>query len=125
MSSTLLPFMLATDLADCLVRKDVPFRETHRISRRCVAKSGKQGIPMNELSLEQAIDGRFEEDVSHLFDYERSVEMRAAKGGCGRDCVLEQINVLKAMLAWSGFTAESLKETFFVRNIKATRTIDS
>lgn len=31
-------FMLATDLADYLVRKDVPFRETHHISRRCVAE---------------------------------------------------------------------------------------
>ncbi|KAF4417360.1 argininosuccinate lyase [Fusarium acutatum] len=101
MKAALDPFMLATDLADYLVRKGVPFRETHHISGRCVAESEKQGIPMNELSLEQlqAIDGRFEEDVSHVFDYERSVEMRAAKGGCSRARVLEQINVLKAMLA--------------------------
>ncbi|PNP80781.1 hypothetical protein FNYG_05909 [Fusarium nygamai] len=101
MSSILHPFMLATDLADYLVRKVVPFRETHHISGRCVAESEKRGISMKELSLEQlqAIDGRFEEDVSHMFDHERSVEMRAAKGGCSRDCVLEQINVLKAMLA--------------------------
>lgn len=56
---------------------------------------------MNELSLEtlQAIDSRFEEDVSDTFDYERSVEMRSAKGGTSRARVLEQVKVLKDMLA--------------------------
>ncbi|KAF4478633.1 argininosuccinate lyase [Fusarium agapanthi] len=66
-------FMLATDLADYLVRNGVPFRETHHISGRCFAESEKRGIPMNELSLEQleAIDGRFEEDVLHVFEKRR------------------------------------------------------
>lgn len=101
MRAALDPFMLATDLADYLVRKGVPFRETHHISGRCVAKSEELGIPMNELSLEQlqAIDSRFGEDVSHTFDYERSVEMRASKGGTSRARVLEQVKVLKSMLA--------------------------
>lgn len=101
MRAALDPSMLATDLADYLVRKGVPFRETHHISGRCVAASEKLGIPMSELSLEQlqAIDSRFEEDVSQAFDYERSVEMRSAKGGTSRARVLEQVNVLKAMLA--------------------------
>jgi argininosuccinate lyase len=101
MRAALDPSMLATDLADYLVRKGVPFRETHHISGRCVAESEKLGIPMDELSLEQlqAIDQRFEEDVSHTFDYEKSVEMRSAKGGTSRARVLEQVNVLKAMLA--------------------------
>ncbi|KZZ93272.1 Argininosuccinate lyase [Moelleriella libera RCEF 2490] len=101
MRAALDPFMLATDLADYLVRKGVPFRETHHISGRCVAKSEELGIPMNELSLEQlqAIDSRFGEDVSHTFDYGKSVEMRSVKGGTSRARVLEQVKVLKAMLA--------------------------
>lgn len=101
MRAALDPFMLATDLADYLVRKGVPFRETHHISGRCVAKSEELGIPMNELSLKQlqAIDCRFGEDVSHTFDYERSVELRSVKGGTSRARVLEQVKVLKAMLA--------------------------
>ncbi|KAM3513855.1 hypothetical protein MY11210_002483 [Beauveria gryllotalpidicola] len=53
MRAALNPFMLATDLADYLVRKDVSFRETHHTSGRCVAKSEELDIPMNELSLEQ------------------------------------------------------------------------
>ncbi|KAI0543257.1 L-Aspartase-like protein [Xylaria digitata] len=101
MRAALDPFMLATDLADYLVRKGVPFRETHHISGRCVAKSEELGVPMNELSLEQlqAIDGRFMEDVLDTFNYETSVEMRSAKGGTSRARVLEQVKVLKAMLA--------------------------
>ncbi|KAI0839723.1 argininosuccinate lyase [Hypoxylon sp. FL0890] len=101
MRAALDPFMLATDLADYLVRKGVPFREAHHISGRCVAKSEELGVPMNELSLKQlqAIDGRFMEDVLDTFNYETSVEMRSAKGGTSRARVLEQVKVLKAMLA--------------------------
>lgn len=100
MRAALDPFMLATDVADYLVRKGVPFRETHHISGRCVAVSEQTGIPMNELSYEQmkAIDARFEEDIADAFDYETSVERRSAKGGTSKSSVLEQIKVLTAML---------------------------
>ncbi|KAF7542549.1 hypothetical protein G7Z17_g11475 [Cylindrodendrum hubeiense] len=66
------PFMLATDVVDYLVRKGVPFRETHHMSGRCVAKSEETGIPMNELFYEtlKAIDERFEEDITDVFYYE-------------------------------------------------------
>jgi argininosuccinate lyase len=100
MKASLDPFMLATDVADYLVRKGVPFRETHHISGRCVALSEQTGTPMNELSYEQlkGIDARFEEDIAECFDYEKSVEMRAARGGTSKSSVQEQIKVLKAML---------------------------
>ncbi|RSL45420.1 hypothetical protein CEP51_016079 [Fusarium floridanum] len=70
MKAAIDPFMLATDVADYLVRKGVPFRETHHISGRCVAKSEETGIPMNEFSYEQikAIDERFEEDIADVFN---------------------------------------------------------
>jgi len=101
MKAALDPFMLATDVADYLVRKGVPFRETHHISGRCVALSEQTGTPMNELTYEQmkSIDSRFEEDIAETFDYEKSVEMRAARGGTSKQTVLEQIKVLKEMLA--------------------------
>ncbi|GKT70642.1 LOW QUALITY PROTEIN: argininosuccinate lyase [Colletotrichum tofieldiae] len=97
MKAALDPFMLATDVADYL---GVPFRETHHISGRCVAPPEKTGIPMNELSYEQlkAVDERFEEDIAETFNYEKSVEMRAAKGGTSKSSVLEQIAVLRASL---------------------------
>ena len=101
MKASLDPFMLATDLADYLVRKGVPFRETHHISGRCVALSEQTGIPMNELTYEQlkGIDSRFEKDIAQVFDYEKSVEMRSAKGGTSKACVLEQIKVIKQMIS--------------------------
>ena len=101
MRSALDGFMLATDLADYLVRKGVPFRETHHISGQVVALSEKTGIPMEKLSYEQlkSVDARFKEDVSACFDFDRSVEMRTSKGGTSKKCVLEQIAVIRALLA--------------------------
>ena len=94
------PFMLATDLADYLVRKGVPFRDTHHISGQCVAFSEKTGTPMNQMKISdfKTIDARFEEDVLACFDYEKSVEMRSASGGTSKKSVLEQIAVLKKTL---------------------------
>lgn len=70
MKAALDPFMLAADLVDYLVRKGVPFHETHRISGRCVGLPEKTGIPMNELSYEQlkGADARFEEDIAETFN---------------------------------------------------------
>jgi argininosuccinate lyase len=101
MKAALDPFMLATDVADYLVRKGVPFREIHHISGRCIAKSEETGIPMNELSFEQlkAIDSRFEEDIAEAFVYETSAERRSAKGSTSKSSVLEQIQVIKAALS--------------------------
>lgn len=97
MRAALDPFMLATDVADYLVRKGVPFRETHHIAGKVVALSESTGTAMNELTLDQmkTVDARFERDIAESFDYERSVEMRTAIGGTSRDCVLQQIRVLK------------------------------
>ncbi|KAI1205044.1 argininosuccinate lyase [Annulohypoxylon truncatum] len=100
MKAALDPFMLATDIADYLVRKGVPFRETHHISGRVVALSEQTETPMNELTYEQlkSVDARFEQDIAEYFDYERSVEMRSAKGGTSKESVLEQIKVLRGTL---------------------------
>ncbi|KAI7769817.1 hypothetical protein ACKAV7_008092 [Fusarium commune] len=100
MIASLNPFLLATDVADALVKIGVPFRETHHISGRVVAKSEELGIPMDQLSLEQlqAIDSRFPDDIKDVFNYEASVESRNAQGGTSRAGVLEQIEVLKGML---------------------------
>lgn len=100
MLASLTPDMLATDLADYLVRKGVPFRETHHISGRVVALAEQEKTPMDKLSYEQlrGIDSRFEKDIADMFDYQRSVEMRSASGGTSKSSVMEQIKVLKQML---------------------------
>ena len=100
MLKALTPDMLATDLADYLVRKGVPFRETHHISGQVVALAEKEGKPMDQLGFEQlqGVDGRFEKDVLKVFDYQKSVEMRSAKGGTSRSAVMEQIEAVKKTL---------------------------
>lgn len=101
MQAALTMDMLATDLADYLVRKGVPFRETHHISGSCVrAAEVKKLSGIDQLGLEalQEIDKRFEKDVMQVFDFERSVEMRSAIGGTSRKCVEKQIEEVTAAL---------------------------
>jgi argininosuccinate lyase len=90
----LCPEMLATDLADYLVRKGVPFRETHHISGACVRLAEETATSIDDLTLEQLqqIDARFEEDVMKVWDYEVSVERKSSIGGTSRASVLKQID---------------------------------
>ena len=75
--------MLATDLADYLVKRGTPFREAHHLVGQAVLESERQGVPMGQLSLEdyQAISPIYEGDLFTVFDYEASVEARSASGG--------------------------------------------
>jgi argininosuccinate lyase len=100
MKAALTPDMLATDLADYLVRKGVPFRETHHISGRVVALAEKEGIPMDKLSLQQlqGVDARFSDDVMQAFNYESSVEKRTVLGGTSKKSVEEQIERIQELL---------------------------
>jgi argininosuccinate lyase len=100
MKAALTPDMLATDLADYLVRKGVPFRETHHISGRVVALAEEESKPMDQLSLQQlqGVDGRFGDDVMDAFNYEASVEKRTVLGGTSKKSVEEQISRIQKML---------------------------
>ncbi|KAJ9129995.1 hypothetical protein NKR23_g12390 [Pleurostoma richardsiae] len=94
------PFMLAMDVADYLVRKGVLFPEAHHISGRCAELSETAGMPMNKLAYTRLreLDARFERDIMETFDYEKSMEMRSAKGGTRKQSVLGQIKGLKKIL---------------------------
>ncbi|KAF2756897.1 argininosuccinate lyase-like protein [Pseudovirgaria hyperparasitica] len=96
MLAALSPDMLATDLAEYLVRKGVPFRSAHHISGRVVALAEDEKKPMDELSLQQiqSVDERFGDDVTGCFDYQRSVELKNSKGGTSISAVKEQIQIL-------------------------------
>ncbi|ORX80147.1 argininosuccinate lyase [Anaeromyces robustus] len=100
MLKALSPDMLATDLAEYLVRKGVPFRETHNIAGRAVRLAEERGVGMNELKLEdfQNLHELFTEDVYDIFKYEKSVENRNAIGGTSRKTVEAQIALLEKWL---------------------------
>lgn len=101
MRAALTTEMLATDLAEYLVRKGVPFRETHHIAGAAVQMAELQGVSLSELSLAdlQKLHGAFEEDVREVWSFERSVERRDVDGGTSLRAVLAQIVRLRRWLA--------------------------
>lgn len=73
----LVPEMLATDIAEYLVRKGVPFRETHHVAGTAVKMAEERGVPLNTLTVEdlQTLHPLFAEDVLKIWSYEnRSTE---------------------------------------------------
>ena len=93
--------LLATDLADYLVRNGVPFRESHHIVGELVRLGEERGEPLSELPLDvfQSLHSAFREDVLHLFSFEASVEARGVRGGTARQAVEEQMEFARQALA--------------------------
>jgi argininosuccinate lyase len=92
--------MLATDLADYLVAKGVPFRQAHGIVGEVVRLAEERGVALSALppaDLAQ-IAPQFEADVGAVFDFKRSVSRRAVTGGTAPDAVREQIARAKMLL---------------------------
>jgi len=92
--------LLATDLADYLVRRGVPFRQSHELAGHAVKRSEALGVPLRALPLAeyQAISPQFGPDVAGVFDFEQSVEQRAVFGGTAKAAVMQQISALRALL---------------------------
>mmetsp|Transcript_13780 Transcript_13780/g.16129 ORF Transcript_13780/g.16129 Transcript_13780/m.16129 type:complete len:155 (+) Transcript_13780:85-549(+) len=93
--------MLATDLADYLVRRGVPFRETHHISGQAVQLAEDQGKPLSAVTLDElkSLHPAFEDDVEAVWSFESSVESRNAEGSTSKRAVLEAVDKLKIWLA--------------------------
>jgi argininosuccinate lyase len=78
--------MLATDLADYLVSKGVPFRQAHGLAGRVVRRAEERGIQLSALTLTDyhAISDAFEADVTEVFDFDAAVKRRGiVRGGAG------------------------------------------
>ena len=101
MRAALDPDMLATDLADYLVKKGMPFREAHHVSGRAVRLAAEQGITLDQLTPEtlRGLSPLFGDDVVAVFDFEASVARRRAAGGTAPDAVREQIAAAREWLA--------------------------
>ena len=100
MSLALDDTLLATDLADYLVRKGVPFRQSHHLVGRAVRRAEELSVPLKDLDLTeyQAIHPAFAEDVHAVFDFRRSVEARDAEGGTAPGAVRAQIERAKRII---------------------------
>jgi argininosuccinate lyase len=100
MAAALDDTLFATDLADYLVGKGIPFREAHAAAGAAVRAAEDKRVPLRELALEayQTIHVAFGRDVYGVFDPRRSVALRTVKGGTAPDAVAAQIHEAKEHL---------------------------
>jgi argininosuccinate lyase len=105
-------FMAATDLADYLVGKGVPFREAHEIVGRLVLACERDGVTLQDLTAEQfaAHAEQFEPDVLAAVDIEEVVARRITSGATGRDAVNVQLSQVRDALAADQAWLESFAE---------------
>jgi len=92
--------MMATDLADYLVERGVPFREAHAISGKVVRAGIAKEKSLDALTLAeyQEINAVFDEKVYEVYDARASIAKRAAIGGTAPDAVKAQIEQAKEEL---------------------------
>lgn len=93
-------FSTATDLADYLVRKNIPFRDAHEIVGKAVALAVDLNCKLDELSLEQlqAISSAITEDVYTILTVEGSVNARDHLGGTAPKQVLAAAAICRESL---------------------------
>ncbi len=86
-------YATATDLADYLVNKGLPFRDAHEVVAHAVKTAIAQGVDLSELSLSalQAFDARIEADVFECLSLRGSLNARQTTGGTAPSQVLLQI----------------------------------
>jgi len=87
------PALLATDLADYLVKKGMPFRKAHEIVGRVVKHSIETGKRLNEISMSalKKFSPQFDVDVAKVFELRRSLLARRATGAPAPENVKAQI----------------------------------
>ena len=93
-------FINATDLADYLVKKGMPFRTAYKIVGQTVARAIKERKVLDELSLDtlKEFSPLFEVDVYEEISLETCVSKRISAGGTGADSVAAQIEFVEGWL---------------------------
>ena len=86
-------FINATDLADYLVKKGLPFRSAYKISGQLVARCIEEGTVLESLPLEtyKEFSPLFEEDLYPEIDLKNCMEKRISEGGTSAASVMKQI----------------------------------
>lgn len=94
------PNLLATDLAEYLVKKGMPFREAHEAVGKLVTRAAAAKVALNNVTLleMQEISKLFEDDVLKVFDVRGSLAKRTATGAPSPENVAAQIARWKSLL---------------------------
>jgi argininosuccinate lyase len=93
-------YMTATDLADAMVRRGIPFREAHEAAGRAVRLAAAKGVPLSALgqaALKKA-DPRLKSSDLKATALARSLASRRSEGGASRASVLRQIQAERRRL---------------------------
>ena len=95
------PLLLATDLADWLVRKGVPFREAHHLVGSAVALAEKRKVPINKLKIPELkkISPVFDKSALEVFSLEKALTARITAGSPNPKLVKAQLAKWKQALS--------------------------
>lgn len=93
-------YATATDLADYLVQKKVPFRDAHEVVGKAVKYAIAENKPLDQLGLHelQKFSPSINEDVFEILSLEGSVSSKKTYGGTAPECVAEQIKLAQQRL---------------------------
>ena len=94
-------FINATDLADYLVKKGMPFRSAYKISGQLVAQCIRENTVLEDLSMDvyKGYSELFDTDLYEAIDLMVCVEKRISEGGTSVASVEKQINYVKELLS--------------------------
>ncbi|HEX8539487.1 MAG TPA: argininosuccinate lyase [Cystobacter sp.] len=94
-------YMQATDIAEALAMKGIPFRTAYKATGALVRACQEKGLPLAQVTLElaQSVDARFDAEVLKSADPRRAVERKANAGGTGPASVEKQLVELKSHAA--------------------------
>ena len=94
-------YLAATDVADYLAKKGMPFRRAHEVVGHLVLLCDKRGCDLEDLTLEdfKAESDLFEEDITRALDLPAIVAARTTYGGTGHEAVRVQLGEARDRLA--------------------------
>jgi argininosuccinate lyase len=97
---SLSPMLLATEIADYLTQKGIPFRKAHEITGNIVKWAKESNVSLKEISLSKLKDfsSLFEEEIYDSIDFKSALSRRNLTGGSGVKSVKEQIKKASAII---------------------------
>ena len=96
-------YLNATELADYLVAKQIPFREAHHITGEIVLEAVQQGVGIEDLTLEQfqSYHSDIDADVYEALSLAQAINQKASIGGTAKSQVTKQLARLKETYQWN------------------------
>jgi argininosuccinate lyase len=95
------PGLLATELADYLTRRGLPFRDAHEVAGRVVLLSEQRGLALTELGLAELREASpiFEDDVFATLSFKSALGKRVVPGSTGPHVLAEQLAAARRLLS--------------------------